>query len=116
MTTVGGQNVSGKTVVVGVDGSANARAALGFAIDEAVMRRFLASGGRRGAVAGLRLRLVTMLALASPEELVDDIREATQSRVDEHVAAMATALTACPLLWRGSRSPRARLVQRADGA
>ena len=40
MTTVGARHVNGKSVVVGVEGSAaNARAALAFAIDEAVMRR-----------------------------------------------------------------------------
>ena len=87
MTTAGGRNASGKTVVVGVDGSANAHAALGFAIAEAVMRHSPLRVVTAVQLPDYGLGSVTMLALPRPEELVDDIRNATQSRVDELVAA-----------------------------
>ena len=87
MTTVGPRNVSGKPVVVGVDGSASARAALAFAIDEAVMRRSSLRVIAAVQLPDYGLASLTMLELPSPEKLVNDIREAAQSRVDELVAA-----------------------------
>ena len=87
MTTAGGRKPSGKTIVVGVDGSANAHAALGFAIDEAAMRSSSLRVVAAVQLPDYGLGSVAMLALPRPEELVDDIRNATQSRVDELVAA-----------------------------
>jgi nucleotide-binding universal stress UspA family protein len=87
MTTVGPRNESGKPVVVGLDGSANARAALAFAIDEAVMRRSSLRVIAAVQLPDYGLASLTMLELPSPDKLVNDIREAAQSRVDELVAA-----------------------------
>jgi len=87
MTTVGARNLSGKPVVVGVDGSANARAALAFAIDEAVMRRSALRVIAAVQLPDYGLASLTMLELPSPEKLVDDVLKAAQSRVDELVAA-----------------------------
>jgi nucleotide-binding universal stress UspA family protein len=87
MTTVGAHNVSGKPVVVGVDGSANARAALAFAIGEAVMRRSSLRVIAAVQLPDYGLASLAMLELPSTEELVDDVLKAAQSRVDELVAA-----------------------------
>ena len=87
MTTVGARNVSGKSVVVGVDGSASDRTALAFAIDEAVMRRSSLRVIAAVQPPDYGLASLTMLELPSPEKLVHDLHRAAQSRVDELVAA-----------------------------
>lgn len=87
MTTVGARNVSGKSVVVGVDGSASDRTALAFAIDEAVMRRSSLQVIAAVQPPDYGLASPTMLELPSPEKLVHDVLIVAQSRVDELVAA-----------------------------
>jgi nucleotide-binding universal stress UspA family protein len=87
MTTVGAVNVSGKPVVVGVDGSASDRTALEFAIDEAVMRRSSLRVIAAMQLPDYGLAPLTMFEPPSPEKLVDDVLMAAQSRVDELVAA-----------------------------
>jgi nucleotide-binding universal stress UspA family protein len=87
MTTVGARNVSGKPVVVGVDGSASAQAALAFAINEAVMRRSSLRVIAAVQLPDYGLASLVMLELPSSEELVDEVLKAAQSRVDERVAA-----------------------------
>jgi nucleotide-binding universal stress UspA family protein len=75
------------TVIVGVDGSVGARAALEFAIDEAVRRHSA-------------VRVVTVVQLPAygiggltgfvpppPAVLVDDVRDAVQQHVDDVLAA-----------------------------
>lgn len=81
--------MSEMTVVVGMDNSPGARAALEFAIDEAVRRR-------------TRLRVITVVQLPEygitsfanlvpppPDQLLEDVRKATQQHVDELVAERA---------------------------
>ena len=75
------------TVIVGVDGSVGARAALEFAVDEAALRR---SGLRVIAVVQLPAYGITAMAgfvPPPPEVLVEDVRRAVQQHVDDLVAA-----------------------------
>ena len=75
------------TVIVGVDGSVGARAALEFAMDEAALRD---SGLRVIAVVQLPAYGITAMAgfvPPPPVVLVEDVRKAVQQRVDDIVAA-----------------------------
>ena len=113
----GDPHQSGKTVVVGVDGSANAHAALGFAIDEAVMRRSPLRVVAAVQLPDYGLGAVTMLALPRPEELVDDIRNATQSWVDELVAAYGDGVGGVSIAVEAvTGHPGEVLCSAADGA
>jgi nucleotide-binding universal stress UspA family protein len=79
--------VSGTTVVVGLDGSADASAALTFALKEAAMRR---SSLRVVAAVDLPdygLAAPTMVTPPPPEHLVNDVRKAAQTQLDQAVAA-----------------------------
>ena len=75
------------TVIVGVDGSVAARAALEFAVHEAALRR---SGLRVIAVVQLPAYGITAMAgfvPPPPEVLVEDVRRAVQQHVDDLLAA-----------------------------
>ena len=75
------------TVIVGVDGSVGARAALEFAMDEAALRD---SGLRVIAVVQLPAYGITAMAgfvPPPPDVLVEDVRKAVQQHVDDIVAA-----------------------------
>ena len=75
------------TVIVGVDGSVGARAALEFAMDEAALRD---SGLRVIAVVQLPAYGITAMAgfvPPPPDVLVEDVRRAVQQHVDDIVAA-----------------------------
>ena len=77
------------TVIVGMDGSAGARAALEFAVHEAALRR---SGLRVIAVVQLPAYGITAMAgfvPPPPEVLVEDVRTAVQQHVDDLLAARA---------------------------
>lgn len=109
--------MSGKTVVVGVDGSVNARAALGFAIDEAVMRDSSLRVVAAVQLPDYGLGSVTMVALPRPEELVDDIRKATQSWVDEFVATCGDGIDGVSIAVEAVPGhPGEVLCSAADGA
>jgi nucleotide-binding universal stress UspA family protein len=85
------------TVVVGVDGSDGARAALEFAMDEAVLRRC----GLR-VVAVVQLPAYGLTAMAGivpppPTVLVEDVRAAVQQHVDEFVTTRADIVGGVPV-------------------
>ena len=79
--------MSGKSVVVGVDGSAAARVALVFALQEAAMRRSLLRVVAAVQLPDYGLTAPTTVVRPSPQELVDDVRRLAQTDVDEAVAA-----------------------------
>ena len=74
-------------MVVGVDGSAAARVALVFALQEAAMRRSLLRVVAAVQLPDYGLTAPTTVVRPSPQELVDDVRRVTQTDVDEAVAA-----------------------------
>jgi nucleotide-binding universal stress UspA family protein len=78
--------VSAKTVVVGVDGSADARAALAFALEEAAMRDASLRVVAAMQMPDYGLASFAGLPLPRPAELVDEVRTFTESHVDEVVA------------------------------
>lgn len=85
------------TVIVGVDGSVGARAALEFAIDEAALRD---SGLRVIAVVQLPAYGITAIAgfvPPPPDVLVEDLRRAVQQHVDDIVAAREGSLGGGPI-------------------
>jgi nucleotide-binding universal stress UspA family protein len=79
--------VGEKTVVVGMDGSGDARSALMFAMEEAAMRRSLLRVVVAVRLPDYGLAGPRTITPPSPKELVDDVREAAQTYVDEAVAA-----------------------------
>ena len=84
-------------MVVGVDGSPSARAALEFAMDEAILRR---STLRVIAVVQLPEYGITSLASLVPpptDEVVEDVRKATQEQVDQLVAARTDIAGGLPI-------------------
>lgn len=89
--------MSEMTVVVGVDGSPSARAALEFAMDEAVLRR-----SKLRVIAVVQVPEYGITSLASlvpppPDELVEDVRKATQEQVDQLVAARTDIAGGLPI-------------------
>ena len=83
------------TVIVGVDGSVGARAALEFAMDEAVRRQ---SALRVIAVVQLPaygFAAMSGLVPPSPAVLVEDVNRAVQQHVDDIVAAREGWRPAC---------------------
>ena len=109
--------MSGKTVVVGVDGSVNARAALAFAMQEAAMRRSLLRVVAALQLPDYGLAAPTMVALPSPQELVDDARKAAQIHIDEAVAAHGEGADGVPIAVDAIVGhPGAVLCSAAEGA
>jgi nucleotide-binding universal stress UspA family protein len=89
--------MSATTVVVGVDGSPSACAALEFAMDEAVRR-----GSRLRVIAVVQMPEYGITSFAnlvppSPDELVEDVRRATQQHVDKLVAGRAGIVSGLPI-------------------
>ena len=85
------------TVVVGVDGSDGARAALEFAMDEATLRQ---CGLRVIAVAQLPAPGITAMAgivPPPPAVLIEDVRAAVQQHVDEFVTTRTDTTVTVPI-------------------
>ena len=85
------------TVIVGVDGSVGARAALEFAVDEATFRR---CGLRVIAVVQVPVSGLTVLAgivPPPPAVLVENVRAAVQQHVDEFVTARTDIAGSVPI-------------------
>jgi nucleotide-binding universal stress UspA family protein len=109
--------VSGKTVVVGVDGSAEARVALVFAMQEAAMRRSVLRVVAAVQLPAYGLTAPTMVVVPSPQELVDDVRQAAQTYVDEAVAAQGQGGDGVPIEVEAIVGhPAAVLCSAAEGA
>jgi nucleotide-binding universal stress UspA family protein len=89
--------VSEKTVVVGMDGSGDARAALMFAMGEAAMRRSVLRVAVAVLLPDYGLAAPTKMTLPSPQELIDDVRKAAQTYVDEAVAAYGDGADGLPV-------------------
>jgi nucleotide-binding universal stress UspA family protein len=89
--------VSEKTVVVGMDGSGDARAALMFAMGEAAMRRSVLRVAVAVRLPDYGLAAPTKMTLPSPQELIDDVRKAAQTYVDEAVAAYGDGADGLPV-------------------
>ena len=89
--------MSEKTVVVGMDGSGDARAALMFAMGEAAMRRSVLRVAVAVRLPDYGLAAPTKMTLPSPQELIDDVRKAAQTYVDEAVAAYGDGADGLPV-------------------
>ena len=85
------------TVVVGVDGSVGARAALEFAMDEATLRQC-----ELQVIAVVQLPAPGITAMAGivpppPAVLIEDVRAAVQQHVDEFVTARTDIAGSVPI-------------------
>ena len=105
-----------KSIVVGVDGSPGSREALEYALDESARRH-------------LPLRVISAVALPDfwapsypsyipppPNEIIGAARKATQSYVDEVVAARGGAGELSVIVETGAGRPGELLVDAAEGA
>ena len=104
------------TVVVGVDGSDGARAALEFAIDEAVRRQ---TGLRVIGVVQLPAYGITALAglvPPPPAVLVEDVRVAVQQHVDDVVTARTELVGGVPITVQALAGKPGPVLCEAAGA
>jgi nucleotide-binding universal stress UspA family protein len=105
-----------KSIVVGVDGSPGSRYALEFALDEAARRQ-------------IPLRVISAVALPEfwaasypmyipppPNDIVGEAHKATQSYVDDVVAARGGAGDVAVIVEARAGRPGEILVEAADGA
>jgi nucleotide-binding universal stress UspA family protein len=104
------------TVVVGVDGSVGARAALEFAVDEATFRR---CGLRVIAVVQVPVSGLTVLAgivPPPPAVLVENVRAAVQQHVDEFVTARTDIAGSVPITVQALTGQPGQVLCDAAGA
>jgi nucleotide-binding universal stress UspA family protein len=109
--------VGGTTVVVGLDGSADAGTALAFAIEEAAMRHYSLRVVTAVELPDYGLAAPTMVTLPPPEHLVNDVRKAAQTQVDQAVAAQGDDADGVPIAVEAiAGHPGQVLCSAADGA
>jgi nucleotide-binding universal stress UspA family protein len=104
------------TVIVGVDGSVGARAALEFAINEAALRQ---CGVRVIAVVHLPADGITAMAgivPPPPAVLIKNVRAAVQEHVDEFVTARANIQGNVPITVQALTGPPGQVLCDAAGA
>jgi nucleotide-binding universal stress UspA family protein len=87
--------VGGTTVVVGLDGSADAGTALAFAIEEAAMRHYSLRVVTAVELPDYGLAAPTMVTLPPPEHLVNDVRKPRRPRLTRPSQHRVMMLMAC---------------------
>ncbi len=103
--------------MVGFDGSTDAGAALRFALEEAAMRRSSLRVVAAVELPDYGLAAPTMVTLPPPDHLVNDVRKATQTYVDQAVAARDDKADGVPIAVEAiAGHPGQVLCSAADGA